>query len=203
MLGRFDEAWPLAYEAYARYRELTGRDTGYVLAEIATLIGDHSSAADYLRVFCDWCEAHGARAELSTCVPALGRSLCMLRGYDEAELLAERGRELGDVQDVSAQMLWRQVKALVLASRDEQAQAEKLAREAVVINELTDALNHQGEAFCDLAEVLKATGRTHEAADALEQALARYKRKENLVMTERVRARLTELRASFAPAKRA
>ena len=34
--------------------------------------------------------------ELSTYAPMLGRVLCLLGRYDEAELLAQRGRELGD-----------------------------------------------------------------------------------------------------------
>jgi hypothetical protein len=44
--------------------------------------------------------------------------------------------------------------------------------------------------------VLQLTGKPDEAAPALEQALARYQQKENVVMAERVRARLAELRPS-------
>jgi hypothetical protein len=48
--------------------------------------------------------------------------------------------------------------------------------------------------------VLGAAGRTDEAAAALEQALDRYERKRNLVMTERTRARLAEFRPDAEPA---
>jgi hypothetical protein len=44
--------------------------------------------------------------------------------------------------------------------------------------------------------VLALAGRSEAEAEALEQALARYERKENIVMAERVRARLAELRPS-------
>ena len=98
--------------------------------------------------------AAGAVASLSTYAPQLGRSLCALGRYDEAEPLAQLGRELGGEQDFATQMLWRQVQALVHAHRGEHAEAERLAREAVAIAERTDALNHQGDALCDLAEVL-------------------------------------------------
>jgi hypothetical protein len=56
-------------------------------------------------------------------------------------------------------------------------------------------------AFGDLAQVLAAAGRTGEATAALEHALERYERKRNLVMANRVRARLAELQPSPAPAE--
>ena len=64
----------------------------------------------------------------------------------------------------------------------------------MTITERTDGLNIQGDAFCDLAEVLAAAGRTDEAADALEQALDRYERKKNLAMVAQVKPKLEELR---------
>ncbi|MBD0348469.1 MAG: AAA family ATPase [Thermoleophilia bacterium] len=197
MLGRFDEAWALALPATERVRELRGNaySTDKFLAEIAALAGDHATAAGHLRRWCDRLQKDGARALLSTSAPQLGRSLCMLRRYDEAEPLAELGRELGSEQDSATQMLWRQVQALVHANRGEHAEAERLAREAVEIGERTDALNWQGDALCDLAHVLKAAGRADEAAVALEQALDRYERKKNLAMVAQVRPRLEAIRA--------
>jgi tetratricopeptide (TPR) repeat protein len=91
------------------------------------------------------------------------------------------------------------VQARVHAHRDEHAEAERLAREAVAITERTDALNFQGDALCDLAEVLAAAGRSDEAAESLEQALERYERKKNLAMLAQVRPQLEALRGA-APA---
>ena len=193
LLGRFDEAWPLAHEAGERYRELTGIDGGPILGEIASLAGNDEAAVGYLRAFCDWCEEHGQREWLSTYAPMCGRSLCALGRYDEAEQLAELGRKLGHEQDLRTQMLWRQVRALVQASRGEYVQAGHLAREAVAISEQTDALNFQGDALCDLAEVLHSAGCAEEAMATLEQGLERYERKGNLVSTQRVQTRLAEL----------
>ena len=87
-------------------------------------------------------------------------------------------------------MLWRQVRAKVLARRGEHVEAERLAREAVAIGDGTDGLNWQGDANADLAEVLQLSGKADEATAALEQALDRYERKENLVMARRMRDRL-------------
>jgi tetratricopeptide (TPR) repeat protein len=199
MLGRFDEAWPLANEANARLRELTGGDVSYALADLATLAGDHEAAADYLNTLCEWCEKHGQRLYLSSSAAALGRSLCALRRFDAAEPLAQLGRELADEQDLNAQLRWREVEALVRSSRGEHAQAEQLARDAVTISERTDSWNFQGDTLKDMAAVLHSAGRAQEAADALEQALERYERKRNLAMASNVRTRLAELARAGSP----
>ena len=171
---------------------------GNHFADIAALAGDHESAARYLQRACDRFERQSSWALLSTYAPALGRSLCALGRYDEAEPLAQRGRELGDEDDLVTQALWRQVQALVHAHRGEHAEAERLAREAISITERMDGLNYQGDVLCDLAEVLAAAGRTDEAADALEQALERYGRKKNLAMVAQVTPRLEKLRAGVS-----
>ena len=143
-------------------------------------------------------QRQGSRSWLSTYAPQLGRSLCALGRYDEAEPLAQLGRELGGAQDVATQMLWRQVQARVHGHRGERAEAERLAREAVAIAERTDGLNYQGDALCDLAEVLAAAGRPGEATAALKQALERYERKKNLAMLAQMRPKLEGLRKAPA-----
>jgi len=100
---------------------------------------------------------------------------------------------LGASDDATTQMLWRQVRAKVLARRGERVEAERLAREAVAVCEATDMLNAQGDVYGDLAEVLSVAGKPDEAAAALEQALGCYERKGNLVSTQRTRTRLTEV----------
>ena len=195
-LGRFEEAWRLALEAANRWRELTDNPWGDgALGEIAELAGDDEAAARYRRKQCDLLEEHGQRSFLSTFAPRLGRSLCALGRYDEAEPLARLGRELGDEQDAATQIVWRQVQALVDAHRGDDGEAETLAREAVSLAERTDSLDYQGHALRDLAEVLACAGRTDEAPGALERALERYERKKNLAMVAQVRPRLEELRA--------
>jgi class 3 adenylate cyclase len=195
MLGRFEEAWALALPAGERERQLSGDARGENhLAEIAALAGDHATAASHLRRWCDMLERHGNRGFLSTYAPQLGRALCELARYDEAEPLAQLGRKLGGEQDFATQMLWRQVQARVHAHRGEHAQAERLGRDAVAIGEETDALNYQGDGLCDLAVVLAAAGRSDEAGEALAQALERYERKKNLAMVAQVRPKLDALR---------
>jgi class 3 adenylate cyclase/tetratricopeptide (TPR) repeat protein len=195
MLGRFADAWELALSAEERWRELWGEDAqaDERVADIPMLEGDPATAVRYLRRTCARLERQGNFAYLSTYAPMLGRALCALGEFEEADPLASLGADLGDEQDFVTQMLWRQVRALVCAKRGEQTTAVSLATEAVNIAERTDSLNYQGDALCDLADVHRAAGRAPEAAEALEQALDRYERKRNLAMGERVRARLADL----------
>ena len=161
MLGRFDEAWAVALPTAERLRELNGDDSAdFALGEIAICAGDHEAAVHWFRRRVRAWEQRDQRALLSTYAPKLGRSLCELGRYDEAEPLADLGRELGDERDYVTQMYWRQVKALVLAHRGEHREAELLARESVQVTEATDGLGDQGDAYYYLARVLAEAGRS-------------------------------------------
>jgi class 3 adenylate cyclase/tetratricopeptide (TPR) repeat protein len=196
-LGRVEEAQLLAEQAIERVREL-GRDPredGWLLAEIAGLAGDDDADLHHSSEFCDYLEQTGNRGVLSTAAPNLGRLLCRLGRYAEAEPLAELGRELGDEQDFQTQARWRQALALVHSSRGEHTKAETLAREAIAIVEPTDSLIFQGAAFIDLSTVLRAAGRTEEAAAALEQGIRYFERKKILPLVHQLRAQLAALTA--------
>ena len=195
MLGRFDEAWALANDATARLRDRIGDDGEWALAHIARFQGDHEAAVGYLRRYCAYLEAHHAHSYLSTSGPRLARELWALGRADEGEPFAQLGRSIGDKEDFATQMTWRQAQALIESTRGAYDEAERLAREAVAIGENTDTLNNLGDAYLDLAEVLRASGRVDEARAAAEQALERYERKRNLAMAAQARARLAELEA--------
>jgi tetratricopeptide (TPR) repeat protein len=190
MLGRFEEAWATAHEASRLLLELTGDEGDEQLAHIAALAGDLETAARYMRMACDLFQARKQFAVLSTYAPRLGRYLSILGRYEEAEPLAQLGRDLGDECDVATQTAWRQVQALLCSHRGHHEEAERLAREAVAIIERTDALNVQGDALCDLAEVLEQADRLQEARTILEQAQEQYERKKNLAMIAQIRQRL-------------
>jgi class 3 adenylate cyclase/tetratricopeptide (TPR) repeat protein len=196
-LGRIDEAQLLAEQAIERIRELGGdpRNNGWMLAEIAELADDDDAALRHSSEFCDYLEQTGNRGLLSTAAPNLGRLLCHRGRQAEAEPLAALGRELGEEQDFQTQARWRQALALVHSSRGEHTKAETLAREAVAIVEPTDSLIFQGAAFTDLSTVLKAAGRTEEAAAALEQGIGCFERKKILPLVQKLRPQLAALTA--------
>jgi class 3 adenylate cyclase/tetratricopeptide (TPR) repeat protein len=196
MLNRFEEAWPIAEQAREWIWELKGDHwNDWIPAEIAALEGDHEAAVRYLGPFCNLLEDRDQRFYLSSAAPMLGREFCALGRYEEAQQAADLARKLDVRQNVLGQACQRQVQALVHASRGEHAEAQTVAGEALALIDQTDGLNYQGDACCDLAEVLATAGRTDEAAQALEQALDRFQRKKNLAMVAQVKPRLEELRA--------
>ncbi|PWU25361.1 MAG: adenylate/guanylate cyclase domain-containing protein [Candidatus Rokuibacteriota bacterium] len=200
MQGHFDAARSLIAEARARNEELGARmmianaEEGRCWVELWA--GDPGGAERVIRRACELLEEMGEKASLSTRGAVLAQVLCALKRFDEAEEWSRTSEELAPSDDIATQMLWRRARARVLAHRGELTKAERLMREALALLEQTDALNEQAEARMDLAEVLEVGGKTKEAFTALEQALGLYERKGNVVMAERMRARLAELGGS-------
>jgi tetratricopeptide (TPR) repeat protein len=196
-LGRFDEARAILAEARADMADRGGgiplaTATGMTSVDVELLAGDPAAAAELGAEGCGLLDELGERSQLSTAAGKLAQALYALDRFEEADAWAGRGAELGASDDAFTQMLWRQVRAKVLARRGEHAEAERLAREAVAVGEETDMLDPQGDTHVDLAEVLLLAGKPDEAAATLEQALERYERKENVVMAGRTRQRLAE-----------
>jgi tetratricopeptide (TPR) repeat protein len=154
--------------------------------------GDPHAAVAAGKEGCRLLEQMGERGVLSTAAGNLGQALYTIGQLDEADAWAERAKELGANEDAITQMLWRQVRAKILARRGQHERALHLAKEAVAIAGNTDLLNWEGDTYLDLAEVLSLAGRPDEEATALTEALSCYERKENLVMAERTR-RLAEV----------
>ncbi len=168
--------------------------TGGAWAEIELLAGDPATAVELGEEGCRLFDELGEKSFQSYTAGKLAQALYAVDRLDEADAWAGRAAELGASDDVTTQMLLRQVRAKVLARHGEHAEAERLAREAVAICAETDLLDAQGDVYADLAEALILTGKPIEAASALEQALERYERKGNLVSTQRAQTRLDELR---------
>jgi tetratricopeptide (TPR) repeat protein len=199
-LGRFDEARRIIAEARADQAErgggaLLANLTAFEAASVELLAGDPAAAAEF---GLEGCRLHEELGEhqggfLGGAAAALAKALYALDRLEEADSWAARSAELDPRLDLWAQMLWRQVRGKVLARRNERAEAQRLAGEAVTIGEGTEMLEAQADAYADLGEVLFLGGSRDEAAAALEQAVERYDRKGNLVMAQRARARLAEV----------
>ncbi|HEY6835602.1 MAG TPA: adenylate/guanylate cyclase domain-containing protein [Gaiellaceae bacterium] len=200
MLGRPDESHALLDELRNDARE---RGVDGVLAAIEAqatyielLAGAPAAAVEAGLEACRLDEKVGHLSELSTAAGGLADAYYALGDFVEAEHWAGRSAELGAADDATTQMLWREIKAKVLAQRGEIDEAERLAREAVAIGAETENPNSQADTLADLGEVLVLAGRSDEAAEAFERALERYERKENLVMADRVRDRLASVRTA-------
>jgi len=196
MLGRFDEARALQTELRSELIERGARGVlaaaGAQAADIELLAGDPAAALEVGKESCRLNEELGHRSELSTAAGGVAQAYYELGQLRDAEEWAARSAELGAKEDATTQMLWRQVRAKVLAQRGEHSDAERLAREAVEIGEQTDSVNSQADTYADLGEVLALAGRAEEARQAFAEALERYERKENLVMAGRMRERLAD-----------
>ncbi len=197
MVGRSDEAWPLAEARSAHLREVVGggyRGQEY-LALIAMIEGDRQRACLYNAevVDIDTGSSDGVAASYRL---ILARDLCYLGRPEEAEPL------LRQAQAVTAGPLERAlapcVEALLHAEQGELKEAEALARVGVSAAE-TEMDNVWFKGWCneDLATVLERAGRADEARAALERALAHWERKRLLPYADRVRAQID----SFGPAK--
>ena len=192
MVGRFDEAHRLLAGVADRVAELGAVRVQTWLAlrrfDIAMLEGDAAGAEAAAREACETAHASGELGNFMWFCCNLAQSLLGLGRDDEAEQWLERGRETAPSEERLPQILWRQARAKVLARRGELEEGERLAREAVALGAETDMLNAHADTLVDLAEVLALAGQ--DARAELEQALALYERKGNLVMAERTRSRL-------------
>jgi class 3 adenylate cyclase/tetratricopeptide (TPR) repeat protein len=199
-LGRFDDARAFLARTRSDLEERGARSKlgillGIDAAQVELLAGDPAAAARCGELADRLLDELGEHAYRSTVNAFLAQSCYGLGRLDEADAAVDRVLELGASEDATNEILWRQVRAKVLARRGALVDAERLAREAVEVAERTDMIESEADARVDLAEVLVLVGRTDDAADALARAMRLYERKGNLVMTGRTRDRLTELRA--------
>ena len=81
----------------------------------------------------------------------------------------------------------------MLAQKGELERAEQLGLEAVEFASTTDFLDSHADALMNLAELRLRTGRQHEAAGRMEEALQLYEQKGNVLSAERARSRLREI----------
>jgi class 3 adenylate cyclase/tetratricopeptide (TPR) repeat protein len=203
MLGRFDEARETVAGARGEFVDRGGGLelallVGFPAFYVEYLAGEWSRAVELGEEGCTLLEELGDRAYLSTAAGELALALYAVDRLEDADAQAARAAEFGSTDDVWTQMFWRRARAKVFARRGDRVEAERLAREAVALSEETDGLDAQGDALADLAEVLLLAEKPDVAADAMEQALERYERKENIVSAKRAKARIAELRTTAA-----
>jgi class 3 adenylate cyclase/tetratricopeptide (TPR) repeat protein len=197
MVGRFDEARAILVVARNDQAErggglLLANLTAFESAQVELLADDPVAAAEFAEEGFRLHEQEGRPDFLANSAANVAQVYYELGRFDEADewTLRSQGLMGGDVPFEAAS---RSVRAKVLARRGEHVEARRLAHEAVTLCKDGDRLNAQGNAYADLGEVLRLGGKLDEASAALGQALERFERKGNLVMADRVRARLAEV----------
>ena len=191
MVDRVDEARTIAGAAEQHARELRS-SADPEIGEIESLCGKHEAAAERYRLWHDREVELGLVAGAKTFAALGARECCLAGRYEDAERRLGQARGYGWFDSLD-RSLGLQVEALLAVHRGDSAAAEGLAREALRHIHETDSLKFQGDAFCDLAEVLEAAGRREDALAAWGDALERYERKGVIPLVRRVRERLASL----------
>jgi tetratricopeptide (TPR) repeat protein len=198
MQGRLDAGRDLLAQATTLADELglefmlvggVAHQVGYV----ELLAGDALAAERALRPACEALERMGDWGHLATLAPKLADAL-FIQGGDDGEALrltelAERSATPGVADE---DILWRRVRAKLLARRGDVEEAERLAREATERAARTDLLDDHAQALADLAEVLRLGGRPEESATVVEEAIQLHEQKGNSAASEKLRAVLAQ-----------
>jgi predicted ATPase/class 3 adenylate cyclase len=194
MIGRFSDARKRLESAYQ-----TLEDLGYVTLNssfmewvgfVELLAGDLARAEERLKFGLSRLEEMGEKAFVSSLAALLAEVLYRKGHYDEAARFVDRSQETAAPDDLAAHIVWRTVRAKILALTGGLEEAEALAHHAVSLAEKTDWSTHHAAACLALGEVLREQGRVREAEAAIGRALAIHERKGNIVSAERMRALL-------------
>ena len=200
MQGRFDEAREFLARSGAIHEELANQQAlqtlaGFWAAPLEMLAGDPAAAEAELRPACEYFQTRGEQGLLSTLAAFLADALYEQGRFDEAERWATVSREAATSDDYNAQGTGRAIEAKLLARRKQFDEAEAVARQAIELVNRSDELDTQAQVRLGLVEVYRLAGRTEDAVAALDDAIALFERKGNIVMTERSRALRDELSA--------
>jgi tetratricopeptide (TPR) repeat protein len=191
MVGEFDAARDLIREGNEILDELGGLSSAVCHHEalVEMLAGRPAAAERRLRTGYRRLEEMGERALLATTAAMLARALNAQGRDDEADRFCEVSERTAAPEDLTTQIVWRGVRARIVARRGDPQRAEALARAAVDLSAPTDLLTIRADAFLDLADVLDAQGRVDEADAASAQAVALLEEKGCLASAERARWR--------------
>ncbi len=184
MRGEFDQAFSLLDESAATlagFAPTVDAAVSHPEVFVAILAGDLDRAERHLRKGRRALEEMGERAVLASTEGYLAQVALLAGRESDADRIARRCASLATDDDAWAQVVWRQVRARVLASRGRARPALELAREAVEVAMTTDHLNTQADALVDLALVHEAIGSAESAGRALSDAIAIYRVKGNVV----------------------
>jgi class 3 adenylate cyclase len=194
ILGRIDEAWPLAEARSEHLREVSGKSSSGAeyLGLIAMMEGDRERAWRHTAELIDEAPP-GSDVVMASWKSMLARDLYYLGRIDEVEPLLDAARMAG--WHPVERTLVSAVEALLLSRAGAHDQAEERARAAVATAETeTDNVWLQGWSNEDLALVLERGGRVDEAQEALKRALTIWEHKRCLPYVKRVREHVESLR---------
>ena len=194
MNGESDRARGAAADGRANVADLTmsmtGASTSIESTRVEMLNGEAAAAERDLRRDYDTLASMGETYFRSSVAGLLAHALWSLERFSEADQFAQVGEELADPDDVDSQVIWRTVRAKLLARDGRVDEAVALAEGAVAMAGETDDVDRQADAQRELAAVHALAGREGAEGPPLREALRLYERKGDIVQAARVRDRL-------------
>jgi class 3 adenylate cyclase/tetratricopeptide (TPR) repeat protein len=197
MNGEFDAARSLYRRGRALLRDLgqgvNAASTGLDVARVELLAGDLASAEREVRADFEFLKQRGETYFLSTMAALLSRILRDQGHSEEAMAFSRTAEEAASADDIESQILWRCIRAPLAAGAGRIDEAEELARTARDMSRKTEVPALQADAHTELACVLGRQGRAEEARHHIDEAIALYAAKGDVVSL----ARAKEVAARF------
>src|SRR5207245_10087425 len=138
-----------------------------LFAGIVELVArDPAEAAGHLRIAYEGFRQMGVGVDAARAGTFLARAQLLMGNGEEANRLSTEA--VGLDADVESSILWRGVRAEILAARGEVDEARRVAQSAVEIASRTDALFEHGSACNALAAVCPVAGDAERAGRASE-----------------------------------
>jgi tetratricopeptide (TPR) repeat protein len=198
LAGRFDEArhW-LAEEI--RHAEALGGPfglggvLGFAGVRVETLAGDYEKAIELGEKGTALLIDGGQPSVGSTAAALLAQAYFAAGNHQKALEWAERGLELTAADDILTQILVRQVRGLVSASRGDASTAEREFDEAASMATSSHNPMLIGGVHFDRGWAFQLLGDRINAENEYRQALAFFEAKEAIPLAQRTRDRLAEL----------
>ena len=192
MNGEIEEARAHYRRGRSMLRELgqgvNVASTSISLARVELLGGDLALAEREVRNDYNFLAKMGETYFLSTIAALLSR-IVRDQGRDQEALVLSRAAEAATAaDDMESQALWRAIRAPIVARTGDTGLAEELARTAVDLSRKTEAPTLQADALSELASVLQLKGDAEQARQVIDEAIALYQAKGNVVSAARATA---------------
>ena len=192
MNGDCDPAREMCQRARAILRDLgqgvRAASASIDLAMIELLSGDPAAAEREVRPDCEMLQKIGETFFLSSMAAVLARAVRDQGRDDEALEVTRLAEKSAAPNDIDAQVLWRCVRAPILARAGALEEAEALVRTALDMAEHIEMPDLLASCWSELATVLFLRDHEHQARQALDEALRIYDAKGNRMAAQRLRA---------------
>jgi DNA-binding SARP family transcriptional activator len=193
MRGRLDEGRTLVARAREVFDELgqlglAAALCGEVGGAIEVLAGDWGAAELVLLESCELLQRARLNSTFATRAGELAAAIYAQGRHAEADEWSRAAERAASQDDLDARLAWQPVRAKLLAQRGDHDHAQRVARDAVLAAQSTDALNRRARVHLDHAEVLRLGGREDDATESTEQARREYEQKGNLAGVRQIGA---------------